>query len=230
MQIGLGRSRSVLIPHSFCNCVSVMAKFSGVEDVLVPFGGPYLVSIIFVRHSFPGSGRSCVPVRLPSVQGPLGRDRVGPAQFFWSIRLVEEAVAQNMSLVRTHGQGHPNVFPSCGGLPLLSRLNYISRMRNDIFQSLTRSAVSSGFRWVPEGASSSGQWVGKLWSSFFELYDRVPVSYPLLITLSILAGADQDLPPRSLIDSILLAVPVASPTQLLSVALEAKGTGPRRRQ
>ena len=130
-----------------------------------------------------------------------------------------------MSLLRTRGLGHPNVFPSCGGMPLLSRLSYISRMRDDIFQSLTRSAVASGFRWVPEGASSSGRWVGKLWGSFFELCDRIPISHPLLITLSTLAGADQDPPPQSLIDSMLLAVPVASPPRLLSVALEAGEAG-----
>ena len=126
-----------------------------------------------------------------------------------------------MSLLRTRGLGHPNVFPSCGGLPLLSRLSYISRMRNDIFQSLTTSAVASGFRWVPEVSLFPSRWVGKLWGSFFELCDRVPISHPLLITLSTLTGADQDPPPRSLIDSMLLAVPVASPPQLLSAALEA---------
>ena len=130
-----------------------------------------------------------------------------------------------MSLLRTRGLGHPNVFPSCGGMPLLSRLSYISRMRNDIFRSLTRSAVASGFRWVPEGASSSGRWVGKLWGSFFELCDGIPISHPLLITLSTLAGADQDPPPQSLIDSMLLAVPVASPQRLLSVALDAGEAG-----
>ena len=130
-----------------------------------------------------------------------------------------------MSLLRTRGLGHPNVFPSCGGLPLLSRLSYISRMRNDIFQSLTRSAVASGFRWVPEGSPSPNRWVGKLWGSFFELCDGVPIGHPLLITLSTLAGADQDPPPRSLIDSMLLAVPVASPPRLLSVALEAGEAG-----
>ena len=98
-------------------------------------------------------------------------------------------------------------------------------MRNDIFQSLTRSAVASGFHWVPEGASSSGRWVGKLWGSFFELCDRILISHPLLITLSTLAGADQDPPPQSLIDSMLLAIPVASPPWLLKVNLEAGEAG-----
>ena len=125
----------------------------------------------------------------------------------------------------TRTQGHPNIFPSYGRMPLLSRLSFIPWMRNDIFQSLTRSAVASGFHWVPEGASSSGRWVGKLWGSFFDLCDGIPISHPLLITLSTLAGADQDPPPQSLIDSMLLAVPVASPQRLLKCCSRGGGGG-----
>ena len=70
-----------------------------------------------------------------------------------------DAVTRGLELVGSLSNGHPNVFPSCGDLPLLERVAYISSMRRELFRKLEASPVAPCFRRLP-GPSNS--WVCEL--------------------------------------------------------------------
>ena len=86
-------------------------------------------------------------------------------------RSVAEAISEGLELAASMGKGHPNKFPSCGGMPLTDRVEYINSMWKALFEKLEVSPIASCFRRLP---GSPDSWVCELWGRFFNLRRGVP--------------------------------------------------------